>query len=171
MLLRCCSKKWRNWQTCRTQNPLVARPCGFDSLLRHQIFGGIDERSQPHIFPLSDSVPIHRTKSFGLESLIVNVRLACKRRKRYSPLMACYHIEMTGNGSEIHSAVLDASSRIVILSSDHADYFECSRRFGTNAGSSRSRHDARCVPYLPRCNYAVRFRTGFATLGQRQALC
>ena len=24
------------WQTRRTQNPLVARPCGFDSLLRHQ---------------------------------------------------------------------------------------------------------------------------------------
>ena len=23
------------WQTRRTQNPLVARPCGFDSLLRH----------------------------------------------------------------------------------------------------------------------------------------
>ena len=26
------------WQTRRTQNPLVARPCGFDSLLRHQHF-------------------------------------------------------------------------------------------------------------------------------------
>ena len=26
----------RDWQTRRTQNPLVARPCGFDSLLRHQ---------------------------------------------------------------------------------------------------------------------------------------
>ena len=25
------------WQTRRTQNPLVARPCGFDSLLRHHI--------------------------------------------------------------------------------------------------------------------------------------
>ncbi len=26
------------WQTRRTQNPLVARPCGFDSLLRHHHF-------------------------------------------------------------------------------------------------------------------------------------
>jgi hypothetical protein len=25
-----------SWNNNRTQNPLVARPCGFDSLLRHQ---------------------------------------------------------------------------------------------------------------------------------------
>ena len=29
------------WQTRRTQNPLAARPCGFDSLLRHQLFSPI----------------------------------------------------------------------------------------------------------------------------------
>jgi hypothetical protein len=28
--------EWRNWQTRRTQNPVAARPCGFDPLLRHQ---------------------------------------------------------------------------------------------------------------------------------------
>ncbi len=27
--------EWRNWQTRRTQNPVAARPCGFDPLLRH----------------------------------------------------------------------------------------------------------------------------------------
>jgi hypothetical protein len=26
--------EWRNWQTRRTQNPVAARPCGFDPLLR-----------------------------------------------------------------------------------------------------------------------------------------
>ncbi len=26
---------WRNWQTRRTQNPVAARPCGFDSLHQH----------------------------------------------------------------------------------------------------------------------------------------
>jgi hypothetical protein len=30
------------WQTRRTQNPLVARPCGFDSLLRHQLSIGLN---------------------------------------------------------------------------------------------------------------------------------
>src|SRR5713226_4529475 len=34
--------EWRNWQTRRTQNPVAARPCGFNSLLRHQ-------RKQPTI--------------------------------------------------------------------------------------------------------------------------
>jgi hypothetical protein len=29
------------WQTRRTQNPLVARPCGFDSLLRHVSLAGL----------------------------------------------------------------------------------------------------------------------------------
>jgi histone acetyltransferase (RNA polymerase elongator complex component) len=28
--------EWRNWQTRRTQNPVAARPCGFDPLLRDQ---------------------------------------------------------------------------------------------------------------------------------------
>ena len=28
--------KWWNWQTRRTQNPMVAIPCGFKSHLRHQ---------------------------------------------------------------------------------------------------------------------------------------
>jgi putative hydrolase of HD superfamily len=30
--------EWRNWQTRRTQNPVAARPCGFNSLFRHQIY-------------------------------------------------------------------------------------------------------------------------------------
>jgi hypothetical protein len=29
------------WQTRRTQNPLAARPCGFDSLLRHKTLGNV----------------------------------------------------------------------------------------------------------------------------------
>ena len=29
------SPEWRNWQTRWTQNPVLARECGFDSLLRH----------------------------------------------------------------------------------------------------------------------------------------
>ena len=28
--------EWWNWQTCRTQNPVVAIPCGFDPRFRHQ---------------------------------------------------------------------------------------------------------------------------------------
>ena len=28
---------WRNWQTRRTQNPVAARPCGFDSLHQHHL--------------------------------------------------------------------------------------------------------------------------------------
>ena len=32
---RVARPKWRNWQTRRTQNPLFARTCGFDSHLRH----------------------------------------------------------------------------------------------------------------------------------------
>ena len=28
---------WRNWQTRRTQNPVGATPCRFDSYARHQI--------------------------------------------------------------------------------------------------------------------------------------
>lgn len=30
--------KWWNWQTRRTQNPVVAIPCGFKSHFRHQIY-------------------------------------------------------------------------------------------------------------------------------------
>jgi predicted aldo/keto reductase-like oxidoreductase len=30
--------EWRNWQTRRTQNPVAARPCGFDSLLEHHLY-------------------------------------------------------------------------------------------------------------------------------------
>src|SRR4030043_170746 len=30
--------EWRNWQTRGTQNPVAARPRGFDPLLRHQSF-------------------------------------------------------------------------------------------------------------------------------------
>jgi predicted aldo/keto reductase-like oxidoreductase len=30
--------EWRNWQTRRTQNPVAARPCGFDSLLEHHFY-------------------------------------------------------------------------------------------------------------------------------------
>lgn len=30
--------EWRNWQTRRTQNPVAARPCGFDPLLRDHFF-------------------------------------------------------------------------------------------------------------------------------------
>ena len=29
--------KWRNWQTRRTQNPVLATECGFDSHLRHHV--------------------------------------------------------------------------------------------------------------------------------------
>src|SRR5229473_219588 len=32
------SPGWRNWQTRRTQNPVAARPCRFDSYARHQHF-------------------------------------------------------------------------------------------------------------------------------------
>ena len=28
--------EWWNWQTCWTQNPVVATPCGFDPRFRHQ---------------------------------------------------------------------------------------------------------------------------------------
>jgi hypothetical protein len=34
MLFSIVSPEWRNWQTRRTQNPVAARPCGFDPLLR-----------------------------------------------------------------------------------------------------------------------------------------
>ena len=30
------SPEWWNWQTCGTQNPVVAIPCGFDPRFRHQ---------------------------------------------------------------------------------------------------------------------------------------
>ena len=36
VLLQGCSKKWLNWQTRRAQNPVAARPCGFDPLVGHQ---------------------------------------------------------------------------------------------------------------------------------------
>ena len=32
-----CTPVWWNWQTCRTQNPVVAIPCGFDPRHRHHI--------------------------------------------------------------------------------------------------------------------------------------
>ncbi len=49
------------WQTRRTQNPLAARPCGFDSLLRHQeLFQKtINNRDLPGIFKL------RRTRGIG----------------------------------------------------------------------------------------------------------
>jgi hypothetical protein len=31
------SPGWRNWQTRRTQNPVGATPCRFDSYARHQV--------------------------------------------------------------------------------------------------------------------------------------
>jgi hypothetical protein len=38
--------EWRNWQTRRTQNPVAARPCGFDPLLRdHKLSNFV------HVFP------------------------------------------------------------------------------------------------------------------------
>jgi hypothetical protein len=38
------------WQTRRTQNPLVARPCGFDSLLRHTFFFNVYAGSRRRYF-------------------------------------------------------------------------------------------------------------------------
>ena len=34
--LTICMPKWWNWQTRRTQNPVMATSCGFKSRLRHQ---------------------------------------------------------------------------------------------------------------------------------------
>src|ERR1700684_3803174 len=34
MVFSIAGPEWRNWQTRRTQNPVAARPCGFDPLLR-----------------------------------------------------------------------------------------------------------------------------------------
>ena len=42
--------EWRNWQTRRTQNPVAARPCGFDPLLR-------DHRIRSHIYLLT-KIPV-----------------------------------------------------------------------------------------------------------------
>src|SRR5712692_5467665 len=49
--------EWRNWQTRRTQNPVAARPCGFNSLLRHH-------RRQPTI-RLRASVILERPITCG----------------------------------------------------------------------------------------------------------
>jgi hypothetical protein len=38
MLFSIVGPEWRNWQTRRTQNPVAARPCGFDPLLRDHFF-------------------------------------------------------------------------------------------------------------------------------------
>jgi hypothetical protein len=38
MLFLITGPEWRNWQTRRTQNPVAARPCGFDPLLRDHFF-------------------------------------------------------------------------------------------------------------------------------------
>jgi ketosteroid isomerase-like protein len=45
------------WQTRRTQNPLVARPCGFDSLLRHQLL--------PAFINLVDSLKLTLSRQGG----------------------------------------------------------------------------------------------------------
>ena len=39
--LKCVHAGVAEWQTRRTQNPLVARPCGFDSLLRHHVLANV----------------------------------------------------------------------------------------------------------------------------------
>jgi hypothetical protein len=61
MLFLIVSPEWRNWQTRRTQNPVAARPCGFDPLLRDhkppnfvhvfpQIFFVVPELLAFHVF-------------------------------------------------------------------------------------------------------------------------
>ena len=37
------SPAWRNWQTRWTQNPVAARPCGFEPLRRHFLEKGFHE--------------------------------------------------------------------------------------------------------------------------------
>ena len=57
---------WRNWQTRRTQNPVAARPCRFDSYARHQ-FSKI-----PRIFELfycCQLLPISPKKRHSLSYL------------------------------------------------------------------------------------------------------
>src|SRR5215469_10447510 len=43
------SPAWRNWQTRWTQNPVAARPCGFEPLRRQdrQVFGFLCEQTAP----------------------------------------------------------------------------------------------------------------------------
>jgi hypothetical protein len=41
MVFLMVSPEWRNWQTRRTQNPVAARPCGFDPLLRDHFLAEI----------------------------------------------------------------------------------------------------------------------------------
>src|SRR4030066_684280 len=48
--------EWRNWQTRGTQNPVAARPRGFDPLLRHQA----NHEGQPTGWPFSLSLVLKR---------------------------------------------------------------------------------------------------------------
>jgi hypothetical protein len=71
MLFLVAGPEWRNWQTRRTQNPVAARPCGFDPLLR-------DHFSPPRTFFI--------LSNFGLTMLDGELRLAPRLP---SDLLAC----------------------------------------------------------------------------------
>ena len=53
--------KWRNWQTRRIQNPVPARGCGFDSLLRH--FLNSPKTAPPAVDPHLDIKAMTTTKN------------------------------------------------------------------------------------------------------------
>jgi hypothetical protein len=57
------------WQTRRTQNPLVARPCGFDSLLRHQLSAESSFKlflsSASHLQPRRSEIDTQTQQAYG----------------------------------------------------------------------------------------------------------
>src|ERR1700722_12180107 len=73
MVFSIAGPEWRNWQTRRTQNPVAARPCGFDPLPRH------------HLSPLASNVhnPIAGTarRGFGRTLTLLGFSRYCGWRR------------------------------------------------------------------------------------------
>src|ERR1700732_1793366 len=97
MLFSIVGPEWRNWQTRRTQNPVAARPCGFDSLLEH------------HFQTLLRIAPLTLTPSFS------------------PVIFACPHEAARGYSGDTQAAVFSAFGPIwrivggLALSGKHAN--------------------------------------------------